>query len=211
MQPLNVLIACEMSGNVRNEFRKLGHNAWSCDIEPCMDNSVYHYQGDIHDILDNPSEHPTWDLMIAFPPCTFLCSSGLHWNKRRPERQHQTDEALEFVRYLLNINIPHIALENPIGCISTQIRPPDQKIQPFEYGHPESKTTCLWLKNLPQLQPTNILQKPSCGYWDNQTPSGQNKLGPSKNRSTIRSITYPGIACAMATQWSNYILNTKSK
>lgn len=202
MKILNVLIACEFSGIVRNEFRKLGHNAWSCDLEPTLDNSVYHYQGDIKDILDNTSEHPKWDLMIAFPPCTYLCSSGLHWNKRRPERQQQTDDALEFVRYLMNADVECIALENPIGCISTAIRKPDQIIQPWQFGHPESKTTCLWLKTLPKLKPTNILEKPSCGYWNNQTPSGQNKLGPSKDRWKKRSLTYKGIGEAMANQWS---------
>ncbi len=206
MKILNVLIACEFSGIVRNEFRKLGHNAWSCDFEPSMDNSVYHYQGDIKDILDNTSKYPKWDLMIAFPPCTYLCSSGLHWNKKRPERQQQTDDALEFVKYLMNAEINHIALENPVGCISTQIRKPDQVIQPWQFGHPESKTTCLWLKNLPKLQPTNILEKPSCGYWNNQTPSGQNKLGPSKDRWKKRSLTYKGIGEAMANQWSKFII-----
>jgi len=200
-----------MSGNVRNAFRQLHHNAWSCDIKPSLDNSPYHYQCDIHTILDNPDAYPPWDLMIAFPPCTYLCSSGLHWNKRRPERQQLTEDALQFIKYLLSSDIEYIALENPVGCISTRIRKPDQKIQPYHFGHPESKTTCLWLKNLPPLKPTNILEKPSRGYWENQTPSGQNKLGPSEDRSLIRSITYPGIASAMADQWGSYILKIKSK
>jgi len=126
--------------------------------------------------------------------------------KKRPERQQQTDDALEFVKYLMNAEINHIALENPVGCISTQIRKPDQVIQPWQFGHPESKTTCLWLKNLPKLQPTNILEKPSCGYWNNQTPSGQNKLGPSKDRWKKRSLTYKGIGEAMANQWSKFII-----
>jgi hypothetical protein len=139
--------------------------------------------------------------MIAFPPCTYLCSSGLHWNKRIPERAKLTKEALEFVKLLLDAPIPKIALENPIGCISTRIRKPDQIIQPYQFGHPESKGTCLWLKSLPKLIPTKVLTKPACGYWDNQTPSGQNKLGPSPTRALERSRTYTGIARAMADQW----------
>ena len=193
---MRVLIACEFSGRVRDAFIKQGHEAMSCDLLP-TDQPGPHYQGDVKDILNDG-----WDLMIAHPPCTYLCSSGLHWNKRRPERQQLTDEALSFVRTLLNADIPHIAVENPIGCISTQIRKPDQCIQPWQFGHPESKTTCLWLKNLPLLIATNILDKPSYGYWDNQTPSGQNKLGPSKDRWKMRSMTYQGIADAMALQWS---------
>ena len=139
--------------------------------------------------------------MVAHPPCTYLCSSGLHWNKRRPERAKQTEEALAFVRLLLDAPIAMIALENPIGCISTRIRPPTQIIQPWQFGHAESKGTCLWLKGLPALQPTNIIPKPACGYWDNQTPSKQNKLGPSAERWKVRSATYPGISDAMAEQW----------
>jgi hypothetical protein len=126
----------------------------------------------------------------------------LHWNKRRPERAQQTEDALAFVRLLLDAPIDRIALENPIGCISTRIRKPDQTIQPWMFGHPESKSTCLWLKGLPPLVPTEVLTKPDCGHWENQTPSGQNKLGPSPDRWKIRSATYPGIAAAMAEQWS---------
>jgi hypothetical protein len=136
--------------------------------------------------------------------CTFLCSSGLHWNRRRPERAQQTEEALDFVRFLLDLPVPRIALENPVGCISTRIRKYDQSIQPWMFGHPESKKTCLWLRGLPLLQPTNILP-PRGGDvrrgWENQTPSGQNKLGPSVDRWKLRSITYAGIAAAMAQQW----------
>jgi hypothetical protein len=136
-----------------------------------------HIQGDVTKILNQG-----WDLMIAHPPCTYLCSSGLHWNKRRPERAKETENALDFVRLLLSAPIPRIALENPIGCISTRIRKPDQTIQPWQFGHPESKATCLWLKNLPLLNPTQVLPIPECGHWANQTASRQNKLPPSKDR-----------------------------
>jgi hypothetical protein len=155
-----------------------------------------------HGLFARPMSLPYWDLMIAHPPCTYLCSSGLHWNKRRPERAAQTEEALAFVRLLIDAPIRCIALENPIGCISTRIRKPDQTIQPYQFGHAESKATCLWLKGLPLLVPTNILQKPDCGHWENQTPSGQNKIGPSPNRWAQRSKTYQGIANAMSAQWS---------
>ena len=153
-------------------------------------------------MFGRPEEAPSWDLMVAHPPCTYLCSSGLHWNKRVAGRDQKTAEALEFVKLLLDAPIPRIALENPVGCISTRIRPPDQIIQPWQFGHPESKATCLWLKGLPKLTATNVLSKPASGRWENQTPSGQNKLGPSKDRWAIRSETYAGIAQAMADQWT---------
>jgi hypothetical protein len=139
--------------------------------------------------------------MIAHPPCTYLCSSGIHWNARRPERAAQTDEALEFFMRLWRAPIARIAVENPIGVVSSRFRKPDQIIQPYHFGHPESKATCLWLKNLPPLIATNVLSVPERGHWDNQTPNGQNRLGPSPDRWKIRSATYPGIADAMARQW----------
>jgi len=197
---MRVLVACEFSGVVRDAFNRRGHKAWSCDLLPADDGSDYHYQRDIFEVL---AETPPWDLMIAFPPCTYLCSSGLHWNRRVPGRAEKTEEALEFVDKLLNANVPRVALENPIGCISTRIRKPDQIIQPWQFGHPESKQTCLWLRELPLLVPTNVLELPASGRWANQTPSGQNKLGPSEDRWKLRSITYPGIATAMAEQWGN--------
>jgi hypothetical protein len=144
--------------------------------------------------------------MIAHPPCTYLCSSGLHWNKRRPERAVETEKALVFVRELLAAPIQRIALENPIGCISTRIHKYTQIIQPYEYGHDASKSTCLWLKQLPQLQPTKYVQPRIVNgkkRWANQTDSGQNKLGPSETRWAERSRTYEGIAEAMAEQWGN--------
>ena len=144
-----------------------------------------------------------WDLMIAHPPCTYLTSSGLHWNHRRPERANETAKALEFIRLLLTAPVPRIALENPVGRINTAIRKPDQIIQPWMFGNPESKTTCLWLKNLWPLVPTDVLAVPSSGRWANQTASGQNRLAPSPTRWMERSRTYPGIADAMADQWGN--------
>jgi len=196
---LRVLVSCEYSGTVRDSFLRLGHDAMSCDLLP-TDVPGPHYQGDVRDIL-----HDGWDLLIAHPPCQYLCSSGLHWNKRRPERAALTEEALDFVRLLLDAPIPRIALENSVGCISTRIRPPDQVIQPWMFGEDASKATCLWLKGLPPLQATKecpprlVNGKPR---WANQTDSGQNKLGPSEDRWKIRSKTYAGIAAAMASQWS---------
>lgn len=192
-----VLVACEYSAQVRNAFAGLGWDAWSCDLLPSEDPSGKHYQGDVRDILHDP-----WDLLVAFPPCTYLCSSGMHWTTRGLRDPKLTEDALEFVRTLLDCGIPRIALENPVGAISTRIRKPDQIIQPWQFGHPESKTTCLWLKNLPKLVPTEILSKPTNGRWANQTQSGQNRLGPSEDRWKLRSKTYPGIAQAMAQQWS---------
>ena len=183
---MKVLIACEYSGTVRDAFIRLGHDALSCDLLP-TDVPGPHYQGDVRDILNNG-----WDLMIAHPPCTYLCSSGLHWNKRRPERAAQTEEALQFVHFLLTSNIPKIALENPIGCISTRIRKPDQTVQPWQYGHGECKATCLWLKGLSKLNATNIVQGREPRMW---------RLPPSADRWKIRSQTYQGIADAMAQQW----------
>lgn len=192
---MKVLIACEFSGRVREAFAKRGHDAWSCDLLP-TEIPGQHIQDDVSLYLEDG-----WDMLIAFPPCTYLCSSGLHWNKRVPGRDELTHEAMLFVFSLIDAPIGKIALENPIGCISSNYRKPDQIIQPWQFGHPESKSTCLWLKNLPLLIPTKILQKPENGRWENQTPSGQNKLGPSKDRAKIRSITYQGIADAMAEQW----------
>ena len=195
---MRVLIACEYSGTVRDAFRAAGHDAMSCDLLP-TDSPGPHYQGDVFDII-----REGWDMMIVHPPCTYLCSSGLHWNKRRPERAAQTEAALAFVQALLDAPIPRIALENPIGCIGTRIRKADQTIQPWQFGHDASKATCLWLKSLPPLTPTQTIAPRLIGgrkRWGNQTDSGQNKLPPSADRWKIRSETYPGIAAAMAAQW----------
>jgi len=185
-------VACEFSGVVRDAFIARGHDAVSCDLLP-TEAPGPHYQGDVRDILSSE-----YDLMIAHPPCTHLASSGARWFK---DKQKEQQEALEFIELLLKVPIKRIALENPIGIISSRIRKPDQIIHPWMFGHPESKATCLWLQGLRPLVPTNIVPKPESGRWENQTPSGQNKLGPSADRWKLRSITYKGIAEAMALQF----------
>jgi hypothetical protein len=202
---MRVLVGCEESGVVRRAFRARGHDAWSCDLLPPADGQTNaHHQCDVRELL-TPG---LWDLAIFFPECRYLCVSGLHWNNRTPGRRHKTDEALEFVQLLLDAPIERIALENPIGAISKHIRKPDQIIQPWQFGHPESKQTGLWLRNLPLLTPTNILtpsrfQENGRPRWDNQTGTGQNKLGPSPDRARIRGTTYAGIGDAMADQWGS--------
>lgn len=148
---MRILIACEFSGKVREAFRKKGHDVWSCDLLPSDDNSPYHIQGDVVPLLNQG-----WDMMIAHPPCTHLAVSGARWFK---DKQKEQAEALEFIRTLLNAPIEKIALENPVSIISTRIRKPDQVIQPWMFGHDASKKTCLWLKNLPKLVPTKIIEK----------------------------------------------------
>jgi len=195
---MRVLVACEFSGIVRDEFAKRGHDAWSCDLIP-SERPGNHLIKDCLEVI-----REGWDLMIAHPPCTYLCSSGLHWNKKYPERNKLTDEAVEFFKQLWNADISKIAIENPIGCISTRVRKPDQIIQPYNFGDDASKSTCLWLKNLPLLTNTNYVSPRIVnGYkrWSNQTPSGQDSRGPSKERSKERARTYQGIAKAMAEQW----------
>jgi site-specific DNA-cytosine methylase len=192
---MRVLVACEYSGTVRDAFAALGHDAWSCDILP-TESPGQHYQGDVRDILGQQ-----WDLMIAHPPCTYLSVSGMHWTKRGLRNPQLTEDALEFVQLLLNADIPRIALENPVSVISTRIRKPNQIIQPWMFGDNASKKTCLWLKGLSNLQPTNILFLPENGRWANQTISGQNNIPPGANQWKIRSKTYQGIANAMAQQW----------
>ena len=166
-----------------------------------MDATAFHYQGDVRDLLQD-----SWDLVIAHPPRTYLCSSGLHWNNKDPARAALTLEALEFVRLLLNAPIHRIALENPAGRIGTAIRKADQYIQPYQFGEDASKATGLWLKNLPLLKGTRMVEPRwvhGKARWANQTDSGQNRLGPSEDRARIRSETYPGIALAMAQQWGS--------
>ena len=196
---MRVLVACEYSGRVRDAFLARGHDAISCDLLP-TDSLGPHYQGDVLELI----RREKFDLVVAHPPCTYLCSSGLHWNGRIPGRAEKTEEALEFVRALLFCDIPRIALENPMGCIGTRIRKSDQIIQPWQYGDDASKTTCLWLRGLPPLVPTeSVLPRLVNGRprWGNQTDSGQNRLGPSPTRWRERSRTYQGIANAMAEQW----------
>ena len=194
---MRVLVACEFSGVVRRAFRERGHDAWSCDLLPAEDGARWHLQ---RDILTQLEPHRAWDLMIAFPPCTHIAVSGARYfaEKRADGRQQS---AIDFFMALANAPIPRIAIENPVGIMSTKWRRPDQTIQPWQFGHPESKTTCLWLKNLPPLKRTNVLPLPKSGRWSNQTPSGQNKLGPSPERAQNRGRTYEGIAKAMASQW----------
>jgi hypothetical protein len=195
---MRVLVMCEKSGRVREAFAERGHDAWSNDILP-TEIPGKHIQGDGFSVLKD-----RWDLLIAFYPCTYMCSSGLHWNYKVPGRSLLTEFSLGQVGEILDAPIPKISLENPIGCISTRIRKPDQIIQPYQFGEDASKKTCLWLKNLPPLYPTKevapriINGRPR---WANQTDSGQNRLGPSETRATDRARTYPGIATAMAEQW----------
>lgn len=198
---MRVLLGCEVTGIVRRAFRDRGHDAWSCDLLPADDGSPYHIQCDVLDVLGQP-----WDCAVFFPPCTHLAVSGARYFAQKKFEQEQ---ALNFVYRLLHAPIERIALENPVSIISTRIRKPDQIIQPWQFGHPESKTTCLWLKNLPRLVPTKILEHRE--RWDNQTPSGQNKLGPSPDRWKLRSATYQGIADAMSDQWGSVTVATQAE
>ncbi len=184
---MNILVACEYSGIVRSAFAALGHNAWSCDLLP-TEIPGQHYQGDVRDLLKEQ-----WDLMIAHPPCTHLAVSGARYFYRK---QAEQAEALEFVRLLMNAPIEHIAIENPISVISSRIRKPDQIIQPWQFGHGETKATCLWLKNLPKLQPSNIVEG---------REQRIHKMPPSPERWKERSRTFQGIANAMAAQWSRHL------
>lgn len=184
---MNILVACEYSGIVRSAFAALGHNAWSCDLLP-TEIPGQHYQGDVRDLLKEK-----WDLMIAHPPCTHLAVSGARYFYRK---QAEQAEALEFVRLLMNAPIEHIAVENPISIISSRIRKPDQIIQPWQFGHGETKATCLWLKNLPKLQPSNIVEG---------REQRIHKMPPSPERWKERSRTFQGIANAMAAQWSRHL------
>ena len=180
---MKILIACEYSGTVREAFSKLGHDAWSCDI---LETEIpgNHLQCDVREILGDG-----WDMMIAHPPCTHLAVSGARWFK---DKKVEQAEALEFVRLLLAAPIKRIALENPISIISSHIRKPDQIIQPWQFGHGETKATCLWLQNLPKLQPTNIVEGREQRIW---------KMPPGADRWKERSRTFTGIAKAMAEQW----------
>lgn len=182
---MRVLVACEYSGVVRDAFAQRGHYAMSCDLLE-TEKPGPHYQGDVRDVLDWG-----WDMMICHPPCTHLAVSGARWFK---DKQVEQAEALEFVRLLLDAPIPRIALENPVSIISSRIRKPDQTIQPWQFGHGETKATCLWLKNLPKLQPTNIVEGREARV---------HKMPPGPNRWKERSRTFTGIAEAMADQWGS--------
>lgn len=195
---MRVLVACEFSGRVRDAFRRAGHEAWSCDIEP-TETIGLHYQGDVLDILDDG-----WDLMVAHPPCTYLTRAGARW-WRDPARQVLADDAAAFVFALRDAPIPRIAIENPIGQLTRRWRSPDQTIQPYQFGEPYSKATCLWLKNLPQLQATDIVT--DYEHWLPANVGLGKRLGQKWHRGHSktkkdRSRTFVGIADAMASQWS---------
>jgi len=198
---MKVLVGCELSGVVRKAFRKLGHDAWSCDILQSEDNSEFHIQGDIRKSL-----YEDWDLGIFFPPCTHLCVSGARWFKQKAVEQ---ENALDFVIRLMNAPIEKIAIENPIGIISNKIRKPDQIIQPYEFGHGETKATCLWLKNLPKLQHTSNIYDWKKLEHKNVVKGREQRIHlmpPGENRSKERSKTFQGIADAMAEQWGEILI-----
>lgn len=182
---MKVLIACEFSGIVRDAFAAIGHNAWSCDLLP-SERPGNHLQGDVRDAISS-----NWDLMVAHPPCTHLAVSGARWFKGKQKEQA---EALDFVRLLLDAPVPRIALENPVSIISSRIRKPDQVIQPWMFGHPEVKATCLWLKGLPKLVATEVVEGREARV---------HRMPPGPDRWKNRSRTLPGIAAAMASQWGS--------
>jgi hypothetical protein len=195
---MKVLIACEFSGTVRDAFTKLGHDAWSCDLEP-SETPGNHYQGNVLAILNEG-----WDLMIAHPPCTHLAVSGArHFAKKIADGRQQ--EGIDFFMKLVDSNIPRYAIENPIGIMSSKYRKPDQIVNPWEYGHKVTKATCLWLKNLPKLTPTNIVDKGE--IWTAKSGKQMSQWYydtsclPPKEREKARNKTFQGIADAMAAQW----------
>ena len=203
MSKLRVFVACEFSGTVRRAFRALGHEAWSCDLLPSEDDSPWHIQGDVISVLvahttrrnwrqPMPFGMPRkWDLMIAHPPCTDLAVSGArHFAAKKADGRQ--DNALDFVRALMVAPIPRICIENPISIISSRIRKPDQIIQPWQFGHGETKATCLWLNGLMPLRPTNIVEGREARV---------HRMPPGPNRWKERSRTFEGIAAAMADQW----------
>jgi len=181
---LRVLVACEYSGRVRDAFRRRGHEAWSCDLIECEADSRWHYQSPVEEVLDRG-----WDLMIAHPPCTHLAVSG---SRHFHRKQREQAEALDFVRLLMDAPIPRWCIENPVSIISTAIRQPDQIIQPWQFGHGETKATCLWLQNLPCLKSTDVVE--------GREPR-VHMMPPGPNRWKERSRTFEGIAAAMGDQW----------
>lgn len=208
---MRVLLACEESQRVTKEFRELGFEAYSCDIiDTSGDKPEWHIKDDVLNVINDG-----WDCMIAFPPCTYLTNTGNRWfnisryGYKAIERHKLRVEALEFFMKLVYAPIPRIAIENPIGYMSTAYRKPDQIIQPYEFGDPERKSTCLWLKNLPILQPTNIVKPVLYKYADGRTDSNWHMKTinlPAEERAKERSKTYPGIAKAMANQWGKYLM-----
>lgn len=214
---MKVIVGMETSGAVRQRLRDRGVDAWSVDLLPSTDNSPYHIQGDVFEVLNNDS---TWDWGLFHPDCTYLTNSaawafkdGPYHQQVKPgtlvgePRRQAREAALEVVRRLMSLPFPH-AIENPVGSISTRIRRPDQIIQPYQFGDDASKQTCLWLKQLPKLVPTGYVEPRIVNgknRWSNQTDSGQNRLSPSKNRWQERSKTYPGVADAIVSQWITYM------
>jgi hypothetical protein len=208
-----ILIACEESQAVTKEFRKLGHEAYSCDIIECSGgHPEWHLQQDVTELLKE-----YWDMIIAFPPCTYLTVSGLHWNKRNSERALKTEEGFNFFMLFANANCDKIAIENPVGCVSTRWRKPNQIINPYQFGSDASKKTCLWLKGLPELTTTKYIEPRIIDgkkRWGNQMDNGQNITLNEKGKvcgwntdeiKRIRSKTYTGIAKAMAEQWGQLV------
>ena len=223
-----LLVACEESQRVCTAFRQRGWEAYSCDIIDCSGgHPEYHIKQDVLPLLNGNCDFETgdgvkhhidrWDMLIAHPPCTELCSAGQHWFSRGIKDPKMREDAVDFFMRFINADCEHIAVENPIGIMSTRYRKPDCVVQPWQFGHPETKATCLWLKNLPSLVPTNIIQKPEGGWTNQQISNG--KYTGFKNydengkilawndprTKVIRSRTYTGIAEAMAEQWTKYL------
>tara|TARA_R110000772_G_scaffold215673_1_gene326088 strand:+ start:49 stop:714 length:666 start_codon:yes stop_codon:yes gene_type:complete len=212
---MRVLVACEESQAVTKELRELGHEAYSCDLLPCSGgHPEWHYQEDVAELIKQK-----WDMIIAFPPCTYLTVSGLHWNKRNQGRAKKTEEAIDFFMMFANADCDKIAIENPVGCISSRWRKPNQIIHPYHFGSDASKKTCLWLKGLPNLNHTEIIKPRIVGgkrRWANQMDNGQNITLNERGKvcgwntseiKKIRSKTFPGIAKAMANQWTSNVSN----
>jgi hypothetical protein len=207
---MKVLVSCECSGRVRDAFNKKGHDAWSCDIQPSETPTDHHYQCNVLELIPSQSHEDysewyyedNWDLLIAHPPCTYLCSAGARWmyDPRYPTRKQDRDEAICFFMMMVNAGIPKIAVENPQGIMSTVYRKPDQYIQPYQFGHMEQKRTGLWLKGLPKLYPKNNVYEEMMKLPRNQRERVHYMWG-NINRSVERSRTYEGIAAAMADQW----------
>ena len=223
-----LLVACEESQRVCTAFRQRGWEAYSCDIIDCSGgHPEYHIKQDVLPLLNGNCDFETgdgvkhhidrWDMLIAHPPCTELCSAGQHWFSRGIKDPKMREDAVDFFMRFINADCEHIAVENPIGIMSTRYRKPDCVVQPWQFGHPETKATCLWLKNLPSLVPTNIIKKPE-GGWENQQISNGKYTGfknydengkilawNDPRTKVIRSRTYIGIAEAMAEQWTKYL------
>ena len=198
---MKVLVACEESQEVCKAFRALGHEAYSCDLIPCSGGHPdWHIQDDVRNVLRHDvGSVAEWDLVIAFPPCTDLAVSGARWFKEK-QANGQQEKSIMFFEFFTMLKTYHVAIENPIGIMSTIYRKPDQIIQPWQFGHGETKATCLWLKNLSPLKPTEIVEGREQRIW---------KMAPSEDRAKLRSKTYPGIARAMAEQWGG-IINQKA-